>query len=689
MANMDLFVTKPVLKFEKIASVQLGEDPGVWPREILTELYRSTPETSDYTPRVAMLKIDEEQGFGLGVIIIENSTNSALATARPSGNTAKRALIPVVIKNHMMCPLDMLMMKSGKMVPLNGARLREALFRPETFEMITEDYGDTSLYNIFYPPGRSGNDVGSGVGQGIGGGTQGAVTTMQGPGMKMSADASDFALLRSLLPTILAPDVERLAKTAEDTVSAEGVTTNFLLGLGVLAEAEKTATASADPLLDRALATASPDVVQMGHSELHGRYWVKTASRACLHPTVVGMSRAEFLKFAGQEITNKVDTDGTVTVSSVKAQSDEIDLDASKWEIIDKPGIYKVKTVHGKEMTGWVLPNLIDLDGTRVPMAVFTNGAAAMVQEQIAGAHVATAVDLPQMAAKGTGVFYVGGTGGVEATVPLLVQGSEAGMDGGDSFLVKSMTGEESRVRLVPGLRKIVVEKGEFMMPSSAKFLCLDEEKMVALIDSPMAEKSAADNLSKPTIRLFGHDGDGIDLRFNNMPKLASVTPEHVSIDDAVFALCLAGLDAKTAHSKIASASNGHTVMVRAVADVKLANDLIAETRKTASVRSHEVTALRRYLVKEAAALPDVMTVDAVLSLGFINSENVRMYISSIPYLEKCLSKVCELLLGARVGLTEIPEFAAARCARGLDEVIQGLKALALRDTSEGAQTGA
>ena len=92
--------------------------------------------------------------------------------------------------------------------------------------------------------------------------------------------------------------------------------------------------------------------------------------------------------------------------------------------------------------------------------------------------------------------------------------------------------------------------------------------------------------------------------------------------------------------------------------------------------------------MKEAAVLPDVMTVDAVLSLGFINSENVRMYASRTPYLEKCLSMVCELLLGARIGLTEISEFAAARCARALDETIQGLKALALRDVREGASQG-
>jgi hypothetical protein len=40
--------------------------------------------------------------------------------------------------------------------------------------------------------------------------------------------------------------------------------------------------------------------------------------------------------------------------------------------------------------------------------------------------------------------------------------------------------------------------------------------------------------------------------------------------------------------------------------------------------------------------------------------------------------------LASRIGLTELPEFAAARAVRALDDVIQGLRALSLREVQEG-----
>jgi len=683
MSNMDLFVTTAALTFqktastEKAASAHLDEDPTAWPRQILTELFRTTPETSDYTPRVEMMKIDEESGFGMGVVIIENTTDSSLAVARP-GPTSRRVLIPVIVKNHVLCPLDLIMMRNGRMLPLKGQTLREALFRPETFEMTTEDWGDTSIYNQFHPPGRGSAGFGSGIG---GGGSGDGMTTITGPGMKFSSDAA-YTMLNAILPTILGQDIDVVGKTAAEVIRSAASDSAFVGALRVLAGADKTVMRDAGikDLMKLATASVAADVVQIGFSEESG-YWRKQASRKTYSdPSITLMSRAEAIKFAGTDVVAKVDTDGAVTVAPTAVQVTEIDLSSSTWSVIDKPGIYKVKTVHGKEQVGWVIPNLLDLDGTFVPMAVFTNGASAMVQGQIVGSHVAAGVDLPSAPAKGTGVFYAAGQGGVQATVPVMVLGSESN-DSGESFLVRSLTGEESRVRLVPGLSKIVVLKNEFHMPSSARFLSLNEETMVPLIDTEeQVSKTASGTRS---ITVFGGDYDDVVLRFHGMPKLAAVTAPRLGVQEAAFVLCLAGTPAKLAYEKIARAQAGETVMVSGLEDVRLASDVVEQTRKLASSRSHEVRALRQSLVKEAAVLPDAMTVDAVLSLGFINSENVRMYISSIPYLEKCLSKVCELVLGSRLGLTEIPEFAAARAARALDEVIQGLKALALRDVRE------
>jgi hypothetical protein len=686
---MEMFLSEPELTFApptKVASAQLDENPQAWSRQILTELFRQVPESSEYTPQVLLSKVDEAQGYALGVIVIANTTDTALSAVRPSSG-ARKVLVPVVVKNHMLCPLDLIMTMTGKMLPLNGARLRQALFRPETFELITEDWGDTSLYNMFYPPGRSDNDFGAGISQGADGGTAGAVSMIQGPGMKLSAVGTRFEMLDAIAPTLLAPDLERVPRVVEETpglfkAACENLV--FLAGLQKLAAAEPTAAADATGLYKTAFDAFPTHVIQMGYSSSHDAYWVKTASRdAFYHRKPALLSRGEALKFAGEEVIHKIDTDGTVTVSASDGDASGESVVDSRWSVVETPGIYKVKTIHGKELTGWVLPHLIDLDGTKVPMAVFTNGSQAMVQDQIVGARVGSGVDLPAAPAKGTGVFYCSGPGGVVATVPVLVLGAEGEMSGGDSYLVRSITGGESKVRLVPGLKKIVATGGEFHVPDTAKFLPLDKEGAVALcarVDE--LSKTSAARL-EPKITVYGGDGDEFSLRFEHLPKLASQFPVRQDYETAVFALCLAGCSPKTAHTKLAEASTGGTLSVTGVFDLSLAADIVRETRKTASADSQQVTSLRRYLVKEASTLPDVMTVDAVLSLGFINSENVRMFVSRIPYLEKALSMICEMLLASRLGLNEVPEYAAARATRAVDDTIQGLKALSLREVEE------
>ena len=684
MSSMaDLFVYQPRVTFErsKSAGIEVDENPDMWSRQVLSELYRQVPEVADYTPTVSFMKMDAEQGYGLGTIVLANTTDSALAITR-MGNAPRKALIPIVIKNHNLAPLDLLMTSKGKMMPLTGARLREALFRPETFEMVTEDYGDSSLWNMLYPPGRSDNTYGAGISQGVDGGTAGAVTLISGPGMKLSSDRR-FEMLQDVVgPSMIRSDLEILVDKldGDEALKAAAVTSDVVgPALRVLASFEKSA-ASVDPqkMLKVAASQSTPHVIQLGYDDMAGVYWSKTASRdAFFHEPAVTYSRREFLKMAGEEVTNKVDTDGTVTIATQPAVDVKVDADASKWKIIDEPGIYKVKTVDGKEMTGWVLPNLLDMDGTRMPMAVFTNGAAATVQSEIVGARVAMGVDLPSAAAKGTGLFYVSGQGGVEATVPLVIVGREAAMDGSDHYIVRTMGGESSKVRIVPGLVSMRALKSEIMLPSGARFLPLDQEKMVHLVDTVDGLAKTAAAIQERAVLLLG-DGDEYEVRFRNLPKTASMFPSQLTRDEAMFVLCLGGLSASAASTKLAQAVN-QTVKVAGLLDVKRAADIHQEARDKVAKSSAAVRALRMDLVKEATVLPDVMTVDSVLSLGFINSENVRMFVSRLPYLEKALSMICELVLASRLGISEIPDAATSRAARGLDASIQGLRALSMR----------
>ena len=84
-------------------------------------------------------------------------------------------------------------------------------------------------------------------------------------------------------------------------------------------------------------------------------------------------------------------------------------------------------------------------------------------------------------------------------------------------------------------------------------------------------------------------------------------------------------------------------------------------------------------LIKEADSLGDPSSVDAILSLGFLNIDNVSRFVAFLPDIEKVQSKVGTLLLAARLGLTELPQDHLSRVFFALEQSIAGLKRLAAR----------
>jgi hypothetical protein len=110
--------------------------------------------------------------------------------------------------------------------------------------------------------------------------------------------------------------------------------------------------------------------------------------------------------------------------------------------------------------------------------------------------------------------------------------------------------------------------------------------------------------------------------------------------------------------------------------DIKTAAAMLQESQKTAA-RAVAMPLLQRDLVKEAAVIPDPAAVDTVLSLGFLNSENLGIFVTHLPDLDASQMKLCELLLASRLGLQEVPAPAVEKAAKALEEVIEALKVLA------------
>ena len=98
-----LFLEPPTNIYPKVkhANVQLSEDHNRWAPEILNELFRTVPDTSEYSPSVTVLRANEEQGFAMGVVTINAHPDSSLAVHRvPGAQQANSVMVPFFIKNY-------------------------------------------------------------------------------------------------------------------------------------------------------------------------------------------------------------------------------------------------------------------------------------------------------------------------------------------------------------------------------------------------------------------------------------------------------------------------------------------------------------------------------------------------------------------------------------------------------------
>lgn len=78
-------------------------------------------------------------------------------------------------------------------------------------------------------------------------------------------------------------------------------------------------------------------------------------------------------------------------------------------------------------------------------------------------------------------------------------------------------------------------------------------------------------------------------------------------------------------------------------------------------------------LFKTAAALTDPDSVDAVLSLGYINESNVNDFVEAIPQFEEVINKLAKMLLSIRLGLKG-DEYSVKDAMKCLQRAVDSLK---------------
>jgi hypothetical protein len=269
--------------------------------------------------------------------------------------------------------------------------------------------------------------------------------------------------------------------------------------------------------------------------------------------------------------------------------------------------------------------------------------------------------------------------GGVDAMVPMTIQGSYD--EGGSHKLhVETYDGRDIFVEHQPNLHRPVDVEGVCLLPQDFQWMPLGGGEVV-LVDHPEdwgQHKEAARALAAVTVRAGGDNSFALSgLPLN---KFAAEDRQFLSLDDTLFLLGGLGTNLNYASEKIAQAiATNAPVEVRVGRNIKLAAEQKREATKTASAYLSALPNLRCSLIKEAAFVPDPLAVDTVLSLGFINPENLTTFISYLPQMDQAQERLCELLLASRLGLSEAPTSPLEKSIKSLEDVLEGLKVLAFQ----------
>ncbi len=650
----DLFY-EPQLSFEKIAAeTALSEDPNSWPNEILQELFKQVPFISDFAPHIVMDKVDGERGYGFGHVQITNSTGMSPDATTEAVEAAgiREVRIPVIIRDNNLLPFDVIITEGGKVVPLTEMRLRQAIFRPQSFDMTSAGPGDQSMVSQLYPPFRQNY-----------GGASGAMLGKEG------------SVLSHVLPSAHPGDLDRFYAS----VSEKEVQAAFLVNSAALDPLRKIAAAELIPLQKRAAALPSiikPSVVQVV-KEAEG-YTVKTASHLFWEPVVQVVNRGEVVRRFGEKVALAADVDGAITAADGADTAEESEQGSA--ELIKDFGIYRVADAQGRELVGYVFPNLIDVDGTQLPMALFTNGSQSALQGEIVGTRVGDAVPIHEGAPKGKGCFYFMGEGEAHATVPIEVHAALTD-EAGASLMATTIDGRQVEVQIQPNLEQVQLVDETLLIPDHYKWISLEGAEEVDLVGTAMEPgKEVQAHVLEKTVTIRGDHSFRFSLEGAPVAKLASVQASFVSFDDALFLLAGLGVDLNFGIQKLAEAARGqYPVDVQAGRQLKTASEQIEQSKVAAAAWIAGMPDLKRSLVKEAAVIPDPVAVDTVLSLGFVTPENTTSFISAMPQIEEAQQRMCELLIAARLGMRDIPISALEKAVRSTEEVLEGLKVIAFQ----------
>ena len=662
MTAASLFIAEPT--FSKQANFELSQDPSGWEVEVARYIHERLPFIAEHPIKIAFEKVDDKLGFGTGRLTIGSE-----------GQTKVSA--PLLVRDFELLPVDVFIKESTKgkdpqYVPLNPDRLEEALFDTHMFAGSVPPQESSGGYANNYPP-HSGKYVYASAGQ-------------------PRVDIFE-AIKHTVSDTDKQHFLDKLAN--DDSLRATFQDRGLLDTVRKIASCGRPEAAPGTRPVHKVL---TPNVVQITKIA-YDRFLVRAVSDTLYLPVEKEMDGDEVIEKFGSDVHASVlDSTEYSTIQGRRPATPVIvEGLSSELKRLTKYSRCEARTLEGDRVVGWLFPKVVNLDGMSLGKdKLFTDCQEIYsLQEDIAGREISESLSLPEdppsceLKMGVTGVFYTkDNSGRAFCTVPLKVTSPVADMGDLLHMEVSTDLGESYIIQVTQAVEALTVsrrKRNTVHVPAKMKFCRIGRQCQKLQDDPKSVVKVAKEQLKgKNMIEVSSHN-DGQDFNFagHQCDALAGGS-SNVPKSRAKFHLMSLGMSEGDACDTIDRAARNGRVTVANL------QPLLTEHEKEAQVRNEVLVPLLRALpslktdlIKEAAFLNDADTIDSVLSLNFINMENLKTFVDFVPQLKEASDKTAQLLIASRLGLGSVPEEAAKKAMDNLERVINNLESLGAASQSQ------
>ena len=683
-------VEEAAVAFEKSAAAKhlLSDNPQSWPSELTAFLFKDRPWLGRYEVNIQIDSQDDGRGYLYGSFLVKQHSNVPPSPTNPGYQSQdaspstdpniKSPLIrvPIIVEAKKAYPFDVFINTDNQFLPLSEERVSASMFDADPFSNVQPNAVGQGVGNATMQPGLPAAGLG----------TAGYASS----GVAGSADGSGGIKTSSVLDRVgITPEQVQEAFTAlnNDAYCKERVRECDTLRRSF----QKLAAISEEGVHKRLYAGDEIDELPC--------LIIKTASGYRVHYSSEGMMAVSMTNAEAEGLPLSVRTgaiqNGSVVLNAGAQALPDV-LAGGHAKTASESGCYQVIDAQGHIKKATIFTDILDLAGQPTSgVAVFT-AEGAKFQEKVAAVSASVGPVVGSHdgweSAFGEATLLVPAADGspVALTEPFTITGRDNSGASTDLLISHPMLGPGRMVKSACSRPRLTHVRDEtvYLIPAAATLIALGKTKVAFRDNTYLFDQHRHIGMTEKIASLRCNGDGAFELQLAGMDSAS----EYLDEDYLLLALVSCGDSEAGGREKIARAKgtykqDGRTVQFYTAPNlVKHAHFATTGTDACETGMEKFSDALRLDLLKEAAALASSAegdTVDAVLSLNFITPENIQGYVDSIPELEIALGRLSELLIGARLGLKDVPDSVVSSAVNGIESTIRGLNKLKIRQDYE------